>query len=104
MAFQQGSILKCPFCDKGDVKATIYPRTLHRVKTSWGGSKPGIRINEERVIVQTDCPSCAKSKDEIQRAFKEGVKPKPKSKEEVRKQLEELGLLSRPTEKNEGNL
>ncbi len=90
----QDSSLKCPFCDKGDIKATIYPRTLHHVKTSWGGSKPGIKINEERIVVRTDCLICGKSKNEIQKALTGGVS-KSKSKEDLKKQLEELGLTGK---------
>lgn len=61
------------------------------------GAKQSFFMEKEKYI-SSDCPHCGAKGDKIEKALLDASstsKSKPKSKEEVRKQLEELGLLNR---------
>lgn len=61
----------CPFCGS-PINVLWVPETKKRVKTTWGGSKAGFKkTRSEEYLVREDCPSCKKTKDEIQRALSE---------------------------------
>ncbi len=85
-------VLKCPFCS---TEITVYfqPSMFQTSKShsAAAGTKTSFYKTKEKYEVLEDCPNCGKPKKEIQKALIEGV-PKLKSKEELKKQLEELGL------------
>ena len=81
--------INCPFCDTS-IKALYKPALKRELKkTTWGGNKPTITTDKEILIVIEDCPNCKKTKNEIQKALKEG---KELPNEEVLKRLREAGL------------
>ncbi len=55
------------------------------------GTKTQAYKTKEKYEILENCPNCKRNKKDIQKALIEGV-PKPKSKEDLKKQLEELGL------------
>ncbi|MBI3413350.1 MAG: hypothetical protein HY051_04710 [Candidatus Aenigmarchaeota archaeon] len=87
------TIVTCPFCSK-EITVNYSPSiryskteitaTLGR-RTKWFHTK-------ERYETIEDCPNCHKSKKEIQKALNGEMLMKPKSKEDLKRQLEELGL------------
>lgn len=62
----------CPFCDKGTIKILIRPSTfsLKRVKSGKGRATIPRKSKEEIVILTKNCPSCGKSKEEIEKKWK----------------------------------
>lgn len=92
---------KCPFCDKGTIEIIVFPAGKTVRYARWSG-KPGHGFkswSQESIVTTKECPVCGKNNKEMAKKLKEiesgETKPKPKSKEEIRKQLEELGLLDR---------
>lgn len=81
--------VECPFCGK-PVKALHRPSLVReKKKASWGGCKKSFVRDEEVMEIMEDCPSCGKSKKEIEKALKHGKEP---SNAEVLKRLREAGL------------
>ncbi len=89
-------VVPCPFCNKEITvnhspsvrySKTEITATLGR-RTKWFHTK-------EKYEVFEDCPNCNKPKKEVQKALNGEMPIRPKSREEVKMQLEELGLLDR---------
>ncbi len=82
----------CPFCGT-EIEVYYKPSMFqtHKSHSAAAGTKTSFYKTKEKYEVLEDCSNCHKSKSEIQKALTEGVS-KPKSKEELKKQLEELGL------------
>ncbi len=92
---------KCPFCDKGTIEIIVFPAGK-TVRYARGSGKPGHGFkswSQESIVTTKECPVCGKSNKDIAKKLKKiesgEMESKPKSKEEIRKQLEELGLLDR---------
>lgn len=83
--------LECPFCKKEAVKAIYHPPIL-QAKTSRisAGAKTRFYRTRERYEITSGCSSCDKTKKEIQKALKEGVK------KDHRKRVEELAKAGFP--------
>jgi predicted RNA-binding Zn-ribbon protein involved in translation (DUF1610 family) len=86
--------MKCPFCGKGDIEVLFVPSSVRFKKGPYGGSRGGAIRSQEATLVQTDCPTCGKTKQEIEKALRDGV-TKEVSKEERLKRLMDSGLPTR---------
>ncbi len=96
--------LLCPFCDK-EINTLFEPEGFMIKKSHADGrTKSQYLHKKEKYEPLEDCPHCGKSKREIKKALEGDMPTKPKPKEEVRKQLEELGLLDRFEGKGGGEL
>ncbi len=84
-------IIKCPFCKEGDISISKVP-DVYTTQTIRVGSNrktiPKLVKGKETVLVE-ECPSCHKTKKEIEKCFKVG---KPQSKEDIIKRAQESGL------------
>ncbi len=87
--------IECPFCNNS-IEAITIPGAVQASKSSSAsaGTKTKWYKSKDKTEIMEGCSKCGKSKSEIQKALKEGVS-KPKSKEDLKKQLEELGLLGK---------
>lgn len=68
----QYDILKCPFCDKGDISCMWYPAATS-VKRSSSSSLPGSKNfhkSKEEWIIQSGCSVCRKSNEEVEKELK----------------------------------
>src|SRR3989344_9377337 len=86
--------IDCPFCNAGKIKVSYKPSML-RFKVSRisaGTKRTPYRTSEKYVVISTECPSCHKSKSEIDRRFKEG---KSASLSDAARKAKELGLPTR---------
>lgn len=63
-------IWDCPFCGKNTIQVLYFPSTARPEKTSWGGSRPWMNITKEKIIVQSGCSACGKTREEIEKEFK----------------------------------
>ena len=63
----------CPFCDKGIIEILIRPSVLSakRAACRAGRSTSWHRTKEEIVILTKSCPNCGKSKEEIEKKWRE---------------------------------
>jgi hypothetical protein len=69
----QIEVLSCPFCDKGVIKCLYFPGAL-RVKRSGARSLPGktaVSKTSDDWIIQSSCPVCGKSEEDVERKLKE---------------------------------
>ncbi len=88
--------IPCPFCNKEI--SVYYQPSIFQYKSSHSaaaGTKTKFYKTKEKYEPLENCPHCGKSKKDIKKALEGDMPTKPKSKEEVRKQLEELGLLDK---------
>ncbi len=97
--------IACPFCGK-EMMVEFKPKmpTTRTSSSAAAGQKQNRFIEQEKYIAK-DCPHCGVSGDRIERALLDAsstFEPKTKSKEELKKQLEELGLGGRFGEKRPG--
>jgi hypothetical protein len=74
MSFLQRAYWPCPFCDKGVIEVLIRP-SIWSAKRSKGG-KAGVkttwsRSKEEVVVLTSECQACGKSKEEIEKKWRE---------------------------------
>lgn len=93
----QHVIVPCPFCDK-PIQVFHRPQGIIAKQSRSLNFRP--KHYEELYEAITDCPHCGKSKQELMLALAGKAAPKPKSKEELRKELEELGLSGRMSYKS----
>ncbi|NHJ33182.1 MAG: hypothetical protein FK732_09985 [Asgard group archaeon] len=84
--------IECPFYKKGKLKV-LYKPSMRRFTTSSSSSAGTKRkayfTPEKHVIMSEKCPSCGKTKNEIERRLKDG--PKLSHKEIIRR-AKEAGL------------
>lgn len=68
----QYEVLKCPFCDKGEISCKWYPSatTVRKQGRTALGSKGSVSKSKEVWIVQSDCKACGKTKEEIEKEFR----------------------------------
>ncbi len=87
-------VLKCPFCDKGDIEAVYQPsRVEKRMSRGSGFNRMTPTYVDESYIVTMDCPKCGKKASEIERVLNRGgKKTKPPSNKEILRRLKEAGL------------
>ncbi len=91
-------VIACPFCGK-DITVEFKPRmpTTRTSSSAAAGQKQNRFIEQEKYIAK-DCPHCGISGDRIEKALRDAssiYEPKTKSKDELRKELEALGLGGR---------
>lgn len=90
--------IACPFCgDDMEVahKASMF--TSRTTSSASAGQKQSRFVEHEKYVAK-DCPNCGANGDKIEKALLDAssmYEPKAKSKEELKKQLEELGLGGR---------
>ncbi len=95
---RQTVFMKCPFCDKGDISIIIIPAgiTIKRAFAASNSKPIPQSYAGDTIVVNKECPFCHKSDKEIRKALiSKETESKPKSKEELKKQLEELGLTGK---------
>lgn len=87
-------MLKCPFCDKGDIEAVCQAaRVEKRVSRGSGFNRMTPVHIDEKYIVTMDCPKCGRKASYIERVLNKGEgKRKPPSNKEIPKRLKEAGL------------
>jgi hypothetical protein len=63
----------CPFCDKGIIEILTRPPTfsLKRVKSGKGRATIPRKSKEEIVILTSKCSNCGRSKEEIEKKWRE---------------------------------
>lgn len=61
--------LVCPFCDKGIISCLYFPGSVKSVKSGGRGIRSVSKSSDEWII-QSDCPKCGKSADEIEKELK----------------------------------
>jgi hypothetical protein len=62
----------CPFCNKETILIRNIKSVTRTYKTSWGGSKPGIKKSRPQIIIRVEkCSNCNKSTEEIEKKWKE---------------------------------
>ena len=69
----QYEILRCPFCGKGEISCQWYHSAVS-IKRNSSSSLPGkgsFSKSKEVWMVLSDCKTCGKSKEEIEKEFKE---------------------------------
>jgi sarcosine oxidase delta subunit len=84
-------IIKCPFCENGDITTLYTPGMMITKYGRASSNKKAINYfkDEKYEIVSEKCPNCGKSKKEIENALKHGKEP---SHDEVIRRLREAGL------------
>ncbi len=87
-------VLKCPFCDKGDIEAVYQPsRVEKRMSRGSGFNRMTPTHVDERYTVTMDCLKCGKKASDIERVLnKGGEKPKVPSNKQILKRLKDAGL------------
>ena len=68
----QFEILKCPFCDEGEISCKYFPSatSVKRTGRTAIGKKSSMHKSKEVWIVLSGCNVCGKSQEEIEKEFK----------------------------------
>lgn len=86
-------VLKCPFCNKGDIEITYIPFSTKTKKGPWGGYKSGVTEVSDNTIIHTEkCPNCGKSKKEIQKNLKGKEEITEEDRKKIIKRMKKQGL------------
>lgn len=87
-------VMKCPFCDKGEVHAVFTPARVERkVSRGSGINKTTPTWIDERYMVEKGCPNCGKTGEQIEKLLNRGgEEPKPPAREEILRRMREAGL------------
>ena len=85
--FKEKIFLDCPFCGSGKIEA------LH-MDGFRQYTRGGFRDIKEKYEIQTGCPNCGKSREEVEEALEEGKKDIEKDKR-ILERLKKQGLLSK---------
>lgn len=90
--------IACPFCKKETVTVVHRPPTVinKRVKGSGTTKSSSFRTKDEIKVI-SGCSSCKASKEDVEKAFKQGKQP---SHEEVIRRLKEAGLPTKIVSKS----
>ena len=94
----QYGIIPCPFCDKGQIDYKYYPSeiSVKRGATSSLGRVSSFSKSRETKIIQSDCPVCGKTAEEISKELENQEKGEIKfSKEKRKKRYNELMKLKK---------
>jgi len=88
--------IKCPFCDKGEIKA-IYTPQIKMEKMARGSavSKRSTQFTKEKYHVLNDCSNCSVSSGKIEKALNSGEDYRKPSRESVLKRMRKAGLPTR---------
>lgn len=86
---KQTEIWNCPFCGKNTIQIIYFPKSMKTERGTWGGSKAKISMTNEKIIIQSGCSVCGKSKKEIDEYMNKRKEP---SRQDVLKRLREAGL------------
>ncbi|MHA1677556.1 MAG: hypothetical protein ACTSW3_02115 [Promethearchaeota archaeon] len=68
----QYEVLLCPFCEKGEIQCLYFP-SVWSVKRKSTKTLPGsgtISKSKEEWIIQSGCPVCGKSAEEVEKELK----------------------------------
>ena len=67
----QYEILKCPFCDKGEISCLFFPSSysVHHVRSGKGRSNIPQK-SSETWIIQSGCSFCGKTREEVEKELK----------------------------------
>jgi hypothetical protein len=68
----QYEILKCPFCDKGEISCKWYPSatTVKQTGRTALGGKGKLQKSKEVWIIETGCKVCGKTAEEVEKEFR----------------------------------
>lgn len=93
-AAPESKTIKCPFCDKGDIKAIFYPETkTENLSTTVGGRRfKSFSLTKERYEVKNSCPVCGASAKRIEKALNSGQDYKRPSREKILERMRKAGL------------
>jgi hypothetical protein len=71
--FLQRDYIECPFCKKEVIELLIKPSVLSAKRTACraGRSTSWHRSKEEVIVLTSKCPSCGKSREEIEKKLRE---------------------------------
>ncbi|AJZ76190.1 hypothetical protein SU86_007235 [Candidatus Nitrosotenuis cloacae] len=91
---REPKILKCPFCDKGQIEASYTPARVETQIARGSGMNKTTRVwVDERYQVIKDCPNCGKTASQIEKSLSKGTEEsKPPSRQEILKRLKDAGL------------
>lgn len=69
---KQYEILECPFCQKGEIQCLYFPSawSVKRKSTKTLPGKGTISKGSEEWIIQSGCPVCGKSAEEVEKELK----------------------------------
>lgn len=85
-------IIKCPFCDQGDIRTLHNPASKRKsLARTRGGTSPTLYTGESYEALE-GCSKCGKSRDEIEKVLKGQEEVKPPSREDIIRRLREAGL------------
>lgn len=88
-------IIECPFCHKKTIKAIHYPPVLQTTTSHAAGrSVTRYYYTKDRIEVISGCSNCGKSKKEVEKALKEGVKNTERERKIIER-LKKQGLLKK---------
>ena len=87
----ESRIIKCPFCQQGDIIANFTPKTMVTKIARAASNRKAITYfkDEKYSVISKECPACHKSKSSIQKFFKEG---KSTSMAEAARKAKKLGF------------
>ena len=68
----QFEVLKCPFCDKGEISCKYFPSatTIKRGGRTALGKTKTLYKSKEVWIILSGCKVCGKSREEVEKEFK----------------------------------
>lgn len=68
----QYEVLKCPFCEKGDISCKWYPSAVSEKQNARSslGKKSSFNKSKEVWMVENGCSVCGKSQEEIEKELK----------------------------------
>ena len=94
---KESKLIKCPFCDEGDIKTIFYPATKKdNLTTTVGGRRfKSFSLTKERYEVENDCPNCGVSAKKIEKTLNSGEDYKKPSRESVLERMKKAGLPTR---------
>jgi len=88
--FPEKTVIACPFC--GNPIQVLWVSEAKRPrKASWGGQVSYRKTRSEEYLVQEDCPSCKKTKEELQKKLNEIQKEEQRKTPSIEKYSFALG-------------
>jgi len=89
--------IKCPFCDKGNIKVLFYPETKRdNITNSVGGRRTRVfYTSKEKYEVKNDCPHCGASASKIEKALDTGQDYKKPDRNKILERMKNAGLPTR---------
>ena len=89
--------IKCPFCEKGDIKIIFYPEIKRdNISSTVGGRRTrSFSLTKEKYEVKNDCPCCKASANKIEKALNSGEDYKKPSRNKIIERMKKAGLPTR---------